>query len=83
MLLKDEVFSIIDVKSIKSKKGKMYYFVTLYSNLGYIIEAFSDEATYNYIRDDYKTLEDLDNYIDKRYDKTSQQFTYFFSMQNI
>lgn len=82
MLIKDEKFSIVDCKAIKSKNGKQFYVVTLFSNLGYLIDAFSDEETYNYIKDDYKLLEDLENYVDKRYDKTSQKISYFFSMKN-
>lgn len=82
MLLKDEKFSIVDCKAIKTKQGKMFYVVTLFSNLGYLIDAFSDEGTYDFIKDDYKVLDDLENYIDKRYDKTSQKMSYFFSMKN-
>lgn len=82
MLLKHETFKIVDAKALKSKAGKKYYMVSIYSNCGYLIEAFSDEATYEYIKDDYTHLSDLENYIDKRYDKTSRSVSYFFSMNN-
>lgn len=82
MLLKDEKFKVVDCKAIKSKSGKEYYMVTLFSTLGYLIEAFSDKETYDFIKDSYSSLDDLENYIDKRYDKTSRSVSYFFSMKS-
>lgn len=73
MLIKNKTYKIVDCHAINAKNNKTFYIVTVFCNVGYVIDMFSDAETYEYIKDDYEELRDLENYIDERYDKTSRK----------
>lgn len=73
-----ESFKIVDVK--QGGKDKPYYYCVLYSNLGYLCNAYLNEDDYNYLKNvDYYDY-DLTDILVKKYNKSTQKFSYYINL---
>lgn len=77
-----EEFHIVDLKKgLNTKTNENYYYAILYSDLGYLVNAYlTNEEEYNLLKNldfyDY----DLRDILHKRYNKRTNNFSYYIEL---
>lgn len=76
-----EQFKIVDLKSGISKDNKPYFYAILYSNLGYLCNAYlTSEEDFNLLRSMSYFDFDLKDVLRKAYNKRTQKFSYYIEI---
>lgn len=71
----EEKFQVVDLKS-SEYKGKKYYFLVCYSNLGYLVNVSINEELYNGLKNQDFTKFDINSKIIRLYNNSTGKFIY-------
>lgn len=75
----NEKFRIVELKEVLSlKTNKPFYYAVVYSNLEYLINVFLTKDQYDILLKDYKVI-NLNDFIEKRYNKEKREFSYYIN----